>query len=378
MEDFKRLKPDMADHVMKHLPGMVYRCLNDEALSFLYVSEGCKTVTGYLPQDFLDGDTVGYEELILPEDRALVRETINKALEGQTGFQITYRIRHRDGSIRWAWEQGVGIQNPVDKTLYLHGLIIDISCARDLEERLEESIEELEQHNLMKDRFLNFVLHDLQDPVLSFISLSNFLIQNIDNFTKEELVDYLTQIKDSSYRMSLVLGEIYKWSKFERQMANPHIGLIRLDALISDLRQHYRPLLQNKKLNIKLDYPSDAVIHSDVDVISLLVSVLLTNAIKYSHPGGEVRMSVTIKDDLLKFVVSDDGVGIPSSKIPHLFSMKNDYLRSGTNHEKGSGMGLVVSKKALDELGGSIKEDSKLGKGSTFTITLPVGAQKHI
>lgn len=72
------------------------------------------------------------------------------------------------------------------------------------------------------------------------------MIQNIDNFTKEELVDYLTQIKDSSYRMSLVLGEIYKWSKFERQMANPHIGLIRLDALISDLRQHYRPLLQNK------------------------------------------------------------------------------------------------------------------------------------
>lgn len=64
------------------------------------------------------------------------------------------------------------------------------------------------------------------------------------------------------------------------------------------------------------------MIHSDVDVISLLVSVLLTNAIKYSHPGGEVRMSVTIKDDLLKFVVSDDGVGIPSSKIPHLFSMK--------------------------------------------------------
>ncbi|HAN40678.1 MAG TPA: hypothetical protein DCQ12_01970 [Candidatus Cloacimonas sp.] len=136
--------------------------------------------------------------------------------------------------------------------------------------------------------------------------------------------------------------------------------------------------MQNKKLNIKLDYPSDAVIHSDVDVISLLVSVLLTNAIKYSHPGGEVRMSVTIKDDLLKFVVSDDGVGIPSSKIPHLFSMKNDYLRSGTNHEKGSGMGLVVAKKALDELGGSIKVDSKLGKGSTFTITLPVGAQKHI
>ncbi len=89
-------------------------------------------------------------------------------------------------------------------------------------------------------------------------------------------------------------------------------------------------------------------------------------------------MSVTIKDDLLKFVVSDDGVGIPSSKIPHLFSMKNDYLRSGTNHEKGSGMGLVVAKKALDELGGSIKVDSKLGKGSTFTITLPVGAQKHI
>lgn len=378
MEDVRRLKPEMLDHLMSCLPGMVYRCLNDDVLTLLYVSKGCKTVTGYEPQELIDGDMDGYEELILPEDRVLAREIMDRSIENNTGFQTTYRIRHKDGSIRWVWEQGIAIPNPEDKTSFLHGVIIDISCARKLEERLEESIEELEQLNLMKDRFLNFVLHDLQDPVLSFISLSNFLVQNIEDFTKEELVDFLTQIKDSSYRMSLMLGEIYKWAKFERKTANPTTGLIRLDALISDLRLHYRPLLQSKKLTVKLDCPSDAVIHSDVDVLSLLVGVVLSNAIKYSHPGGEVRMNLMVEDELLKFVVSDDGVGIPSSKINNLFSMKNDYFQSGTNNENGSGLGLVMAKRALVDLGGSITVESKLGKGSTFTITLPVGQQKHI
>jgi PAS domain S-box-containing protein len=378
MKDVRRLKPEMVDHLMSCLPGMVYRCLNDNVLTLLYVSEGCKKVTGYEPQELIDGYIIGYEELILPEDRALMRETMDRSIENNTGFQITYRIRHRDDSIRWVWEQGIAFQDPVDKNTYLHGVIIDISCARDLEERLEESIEELEQLNLMKGRFLNFVLHDLQDPVLSFISLSNFLVQNIDDFSKEELVDFLNQIKDSSYRMSLMLGEIYKWAKFESKMTNPTTGLIRLDALISDLRLHYRPLLQSKKLIVKLDCPPDAVIYSDVDVLSLLVGVVLSNAIKYSHPGGEVRMNLTVEDELLKFVVSDDGVGIPSSKINNLFSMKNDYFQSGTNNENGSGLGLVLAKRALVDLGGSITVESKLGKGSTFTIILPVGQQKHI
>ena len=378
MEDFRRLKPDMLDHLMGNLPGMVYHCLNDNVLTLLYVSKGSKKVTGYEPQELIDGDMDGYEKLILPEDRAMTRETMDRSIENQTGFQITYRIRHKDGSIRWVWEQGIAIPNPEDKTTSLHGVIMDISCARKLEKRLEASIEELEHLNLMKDRFLNFVLHDLQDPVLSFISLSNFLTQNIDSFSKEELVDYLTQIKNSSYRMNLMLGEIYKWAKFERQMANPTTGLIRLDALISDLRQHYRPLLQSKKLTVKLDCPPDAVIHSDVDVLSLLVGVVLSNAIKYSHPGGEVRINLTVKDEQLKFSVSDDGVGIPSSKIQNLFSLKNDYFRSGTNNENGSGMGLVLAKRALKDLGGNIEVESKLGKGSTFTITLPVGAQQHI
>ena len=365
----------MADNLLQNLPGMVYRCLNDEALTFIYLSEGCELVTGFQPQELIDSNIMGYEELILPEDRARVREAINKGLEQRENFQVNYYIKHKDGSIRWVWEQGIGVELPGCKTMYIDGVIIDITCVRNLELRLEDTVDQLEQLNLVKDRFLNFVLHDLQDPVLSFISLSDFLCQNIDSFSKEQLVDYLNQIKDSSQRMNLVLEGIYKWARLQKQMDNFHPVLIRIDSLIADLRKGFRPHLESKNVTIKLDYPPQGAIRSDMNLLFILVANLLSNAIKYSHPGGEVGLSFSIDNDLLTISVSDTGVGIPSSKIPQLFSIKNDYIRSGTNNETGSGLGLALTKKILDSLGGTIEVKSKLGKGSTFTITMPMGLE---
>lgn len=376
MEDFKRFNCDMADNLLHNLPGMVYRCLNDEAFTFVFVSEGCELVTGYQPHELIDGNIIGYEELILPEDRAAAREVIDQGLKENTRFQVTYRIRSKDGSIRWVWEQGVGVKVPGCEDLHIDGVIIDITCARNLESRLEESVEQLEQLNLVKDRFLDFVLHDLQDPVLSFISLSNFMCQNIDSFSKEELVDCLNQIRDSSQRMNLILEGIYKWAKYQKQMDNFQPRPIRLDALVSDIKNSFAPHFDSKKLSFTLDYPADKVIHSDSNVLFILVATLLSNAIKYSHPGGKIGLKFNIETDQLIISVRDEGVGIPSSKMQQLFSIKSDYIRNGTSNESGSGLGLALAKKTIDSLGGTIEVDSKPGKGSIFTIKLPLQAQQ--
>lgn len=369
--DFNRLNPDMADNLLHNLPGMVYRCLNDESWTMLFVSGGCEILTGYHPQELLYGEKLTYEEIILPEDRALVRETINQGLKRKTHYQLNYRIKHKDGSIRWMWEQGIGVRGSESETLYLDGVIMDVSLAINLEERLEESIVQLEQLNLMKDKFLNFVLHDLQDPIFSFISLSDFLSQNFESFTKEQILDFLAQIKDSSQRMNLMLGNISNWAKMQKQIGNLPMGLIRLDLLLLEIKQKFKPLLENKKLSLNVEVTPNKVIKSEINALHLLIGTLLSNAIKYSHSGSEISLRFKINEDMLEISVSDNGVGIPSSKIKDLFSTKNDYIRSGTFNENGSGLGLILAKSTLDSLGGTIEVTSKVSKGSKFTIHLP-------
>lgn len=371
MENIERLNPDMTNNLLRNLPSMVYRCINDANRTILYVSGECELVTGYQPQELIRGGMIDYEELILPEDRAAVREAISQGAKQNTYFQATYRIKRKDSSIGWIWEQGIGVQLPEDKATYLHGVITDITRTRVLELQLEESIDKLEYLNRVKDRLLNFVLHDLQGPVFSFISLCDFLSQNIESLSNEQLIEYLNQFRDSSQRMSLILEGVYRWAKLQKQMDNLQPRLIRLETFIADLRKGFRPHYESKNISLIFDYPPQGEVYSDMNLLFILTANLLSNAIKYSHPGSEVNMSFAIDGDQLIISVTDTGVGIPGSKIKHLFNPQNEYVRNGTGKETGSGLGLILTKRTLDKIGGTIEVKSKLGKGSTFTIRMP-------
>ena len=95
---------NLLEDVLKHLPGMAYRCLNDESWTMLFVSAGCQKLTGYDPDDVLGNQKTSFTEIIHPQDRGMVRETIRDAIEGQGVFEITYRILTADGALKWVWE----------------------------------------------------------------------------------------------------------------------------------------------------------------------------------------------------------------------------------------------------------------------------------
>jgi diguanylate cyclase (GGDEF)-like protein/PAS domain S-box-containing protein len=113
--------------LLGNIDGMVYRCLHDEAWTMEFVSDGVVRVTGYEAADLLFNQRINYQTLTLPEDRGRVREEISAALAQQRRFDVQYRIRHADGSIRWVWERGIGLAGEDGGVRALEGVVQDIT-----------------------------------------------------------------------------------------------------------------------------------------------------------------------------------------------------------------------------------------------------------
>ena len=125
--------------LMSNLPGMAYRCQNDPEWTMEFVSEGCRPLTGYPRQDLTNNRRLSYADLILPDDREMVWNTIQEKLATREPFQLVYRIRTADGDERWVWEQGRGVFGDGGEVTALEGFITDITERKRAEEALRES-----------------------------------------------------------------------------------------------------------------------------------------------------------------------------------------------------------------------------------------------
>jgi len=135
-EDALRESQRTLSTLMSHLPGMAYRCRNDRDWMMEFVSEGCVGLTGYQPADLVENRTVAYGDLIHPDDRETVWETVQTALRQDTSFGVSYRIRTAGGEERWVWEQGNGVFSPQGELLAVEGFIADVTERKRAEEAL--------------------------------------------------------------------------------------------------------------------------------------------------------------------------------------------------------------------------------------------------
>ena len=129
----------MLETLLTNLDGMVYRCRDDQHWTMELISQGCYRLTGYQPDELLMNKSISYETITDPEDRTLVRDTINEALGAQRPFDIEYRIRHADGEIRWVWERGVGVKDSLGNLLGIEGIIQDITDRKQAFQALREA-----------------------------------------------------------------------------------------------------------------------------------------------------------------------------------------------------------------------------------------------
>ncbi len=237
---------------------------------------------------------------------------------------------------------------------------------------------ELHEMNKLKDEFLATMSHELRTPLNSILGFSDVLggATNLD----EKQVRFVNNIKTSGHQLLLMINDLLDLAKIESGKMDLKLVDFKLENLISSLVDAMQ--MMATKRNIEVTYSVESImptIHQDSGKINQILSNLLSNAIKFTPEGGRVRVRAYLENEgMFKVVVEDTGIGIPLEDQETIFEKfrqgrTNEGERDAMTREYGgTGLGLSIVKELAILLGGTVDLESEFGKGSTFTVHLPV------
>jgi PAS domain S-box-containing protein len=250
-------------------------------------------------------------------------------------------------------------------------MILDITERKKAESELEEVAKQLNLLNSQKDMFFTIIAHDLKNPFTSIIGHSELLMMEVQSKEYEAVEEIAGVILNSSKRAMDLLFNLMEWAKSQtgRHSFNPK--QFRLKALVSEVFALFDQIAIQKQIKIDMDISEEIKISADRNMIATVVRNLVSNALKFAKPGGEIAVYTEEAADSLTICVKDNGIGMSQVDIKKLFSANNPITSLGTNNEKGTGLGLILCKDFVEKHGGKIWAESEKDQGSTFYVSLP-------
>ncbi|MCA9471879.1 MAG: PAS domain S-box protein [Nitrospirales bacterium] len=344
--------------LIKHLSGMVYRCRNDRDWSMLFVSEGCQQLTGYLPEEFLEQGTVSYgRDVILKDDRERIWQEVQAANAKGSSYQLSYRIKTVDGSIKWVWEQGSGVAGH-DQTVHaLEGYVFDITQEKILEDRLRKTERLAELGTLASG-----MAHEIGTPMNVILGRAEYLMRKTtDGKAKEGLTTIITQVE----RITKIMNQLLSFAR-KRPIERSAIHLKAvLDNVFDIMHERFIKHGIGIELIAKDHVPS---VFADADQLSQVFLNISINACHAMANGGMLTTVIQKSGHHVCVSISDTGEGIPAENLSRLF----DPFFTTKPVGEGTGLGLTVVHGIIQEHDGRITVESELGQGTTFHIFLPI------
>lgn len=230
---------------------------------------------------------------------------------------------------------------------------------------------ELEIANATKDKFFSIIAHDLKSPFSSIIGLSEILVTQLNELDKEGIEKCARYILQSSKRALALLMNLMEWAQSQTGGIefNPAkidlVNLVNENILLADENARQKSIILEKAL------PEDVTAFADKAMIGTILRNLISNAVKFTQPGGTISISLVEQQSEIVFSVQDTGVGISKVSIEKLFLIDQGFSTSGTNNEIGTGLGLILCKEFVVKHGGKIWVESQQGVGSVFYFSIP-------
>lgn len=247
----------------------------------------------------------------------------------------------------------------------------DVTERKLAEQKLEEYAHGLKASNEGKDKFLSILSHDLKNSFTSIVGFSDFLYEEAEHSSTEEIKDFAKTINDSSRNVFTLLSNLLEWGKiqFGRLEYNP--VRIKLTPFIEEIIAVLSASSNQKDVDLQIRIPEGSEVVTDRQMLFSVIQNLINNAIKFSPEGGGIEVTVQSSEGVTSISVADHGIGMPESLVKDLFQLDKIATREGTKHEKGSGLGLLITGEFIQKMNGKISIDSKENLGTTITIELP-------
>lgn len=249
-------------------------------------------------------------------------------------------------------------------------IIIQLYVYKRKNKIINKQKKELSEVVATKNKFFTIIAHDLRSPLSSVINFLDLLKQeqNPNNQTSQ-IIDAL---EDSSKNSLSLLDNLLKWSKIQTGKIHYEPQKIAILGIIKDQIKIQKQQALRKNINIIIEASTDSKVMADKNMIATVIRNLLSNAIKYSHENGIVVIEINKVDSFFSFSIEDNGIGMLEKHKDSLFDVTKVTTQKGTLQEKGSGLGLILSKHFIEIHSGTLSIESVHGKGTIASFTLPL------
>jgi protein-histidine pros-kinase len=254
------------------------------------------------------------------------------------------------------------------------GIVRDITERKRFEQRLQETNAELENANFAKDRFLASMSHELRTPLNAILGFTGTLLMKLPGPLTDDQHRQLTTIKSSAKHLLSLINDLLDLAKIESGKVELHLEPVDCLGMVEEIANSLQPLAREKGICFGVRLPEGAlVLRTDRRALSQILLNLSNNAIKFTDKGSvnlEVTQSNLKGETFTSFQVTDTGVGIRDEDREKLFKAFSQVDAGNRRYKEGTGLGLHLSQKLAELLGGNIACESEHGNGSTFTLTL--------
>ncbi len=290
------------------------------------------------------------DKKVLEEEQPSVEDELSSF--GEDTWYRTYRspVIGDDGSV-------IGIA----------GMSVDIT-------ELKRTEENLNRLNEAKNLLFSTLAHDIRSPVIALNSLMNVLLQDEEKLEKEQRTGYYRKLNGQIADTLFLLDNLFQWAQLQQQGIALNRQEVPLSDIIREAVQNVMRQLKEKNLSLERPQPFDFTVFADRNMIVTVLRNVLSNSIKFTPEGGTVAISTgPRKDGEVMLYITDNGIGISEENKQKLLSDEHRISTKGTNNERGSGLGLLLSKTYMEQNEGKISIESVPGKGTKVVLTLPCG-----
>ncbi len=265
--------------------------------------------------------------------------------------EATKKVAHGDFSVY------IPTINTPDKLDYLDVMIMD----------LNRMVEELGSIETLKTDFVSNVSHEMKTPI-AVIKNSAQLLQ-MKGTSEEQRLEYAKNIDSAAGRLSDLITNILKLNKLENQNIVPETEAYDVCRQLCDCIIQFEDRWERKEIELDIDLEERAFVQADQELMELVWNNLLSNALKFTEPGGQIIIRQTSEQGWVRVSVSDTGCGMSEDTVKHIF---DKFYQGDTSHSKeGNGLGMALVHRVIQLLDGEIQVVSEVGKGSVFSVKLP-------
>jgi PAS domain S-box-containing protein len=348
----------------------------DLVKDIIYSTPKCNELFEVSPHDPMTFDA--FLQILHPEDRGYVERDLSESQKYGKEYRSEYRVIYSNGNIHWISARGRTFLDEVGQPKNMMGIVQSVTDKKLASEELskvyareKKARDEAEDANRAKDFFLAVISHELRSPLNAILGWTKILLQKeLDLDTRQKA---LATIEKSARSQAKLLDDLMDSSRVASGRLKLEFRQMNLVEIIATVNNLQKPAADAKGISVNLSSESEEIrVFADSIRLQQVISNLLSNALKFTPEGGRISIKTFVKGGEAAITFTDNGQGIAPATLPNIFRQ----FRQGdeeTGDKGGLGLGLSISKILVEKHNGTIKAESDgVGKGSTFTVKLPL------